>query len=191
MYRRNYTKESIDNAVIDEVKRRKHIIHGAKSANLQMPEPFQRQTKDWDVWARSPREAQDKMEDYLDKVAGYDAFAETSIPLSGSNETVYRVVDRLTGHEVVDFVKTPKDAKYKLINGVRYETLDYAKKIYQNIIRNPEINYQRKMKSRRDLERILAFEASLKKGERKPTREVRDMRVPYPFMIEIKPIGVW
>ena len=174
--------EDLEPVILGQTKRRRNVVHGGKAIMKQLPPEFGRPTRDYDLWSRKPKEHAFELQALLDKKTGGDNFYDASIPLSGSNETVYRVVSRLDGKEVADFMKMPGKTKglYKVIGGVRYETLEHAKEVYRSILNNPELRH-RHSKSARDLDRILAFERSLKKGE--PIRNVQS-----PFaMFQVKP----
>ena len=176
--------EELEPTILGHTKKRRNVVHGCKSVNKQVGPAFSRPTRDWDLWSRRPKEHAFELQGLLDKQTGGDNFYDSSIPLTGTNETVYRVISRLDGKEVADFMRMPSKTKglYKVIGGVRYETLDHAKRVYREILNNPQLRH-RHGKTVRDLERILAFEKSLKKGE--------PVEVRYPFMIQIKQYRSW
>lgn len=183
-YPRPKKDDKVDETIIKHTKKHSNTIHGAKAVNIHLPEELRRPTSDWDIWSNKPQQHQDSLEKDLDKMAGYDAFHKSEIELSGSAQgMVYRVVSNFDGKEVADFMKTPKGAKYKRVSGVRYETLEHAKKVYKEILNDPYMNYQRKQKTQRDLERILAFERKLGKGQ-----DIRESEVPTMFtLVRFKP----
>jgi len=143
------------------------VIHGGKSLNKQLPQHLHRRSNDYDMWAKKPQERMDKMEDSLDKAVGADMFYEESIPMAGSNKRVYRVMSRITNDAVVDYINAPnKKGYYKIMGGVKWETLDHAKKIYRKILNDPTTGKERKRKSQVDLNRILQFEGKLKQANK-------------------------
>jgi len=172
--------DELDKTVLKHTKKHKNVIHGRKSLNTQMPKPFHRQTSDWDIFSKTPKAHMESLDDRLDEAVGYDAFKEATIQLMDSNQTVYRVVSRRTGEEVADFMLTPPGLKYKLISGVRYETLEHAKMVYRRILANPRLR-DRWVKSRGDLNDIIAFERQLKNGEKKTSHTISDVRIPREF----------
>jgi len=111
------------------------------------------------------------MEDVLDQAAGRDLFYEVTIPLTGSTKKVYRVMSRVTGESVVDFMTLPTKKKkfYKLVSGIRWETLEHAKGVYKKILKDPKFNF-RWNKAREDLRRIEAFQRSLERTNQQPNR---------------------
>lgn len=155
-------KSLVDSAILGFAKKRQQAFHGCKAVNVHVSPQFRRPTYDFDAWARKPRQSMDKMEDRLDKLVGCDMFHEETMPLQGQpDKFVYRVVG--PDGEVVDYMLPPKGAKASRVKGVKYETLAHAKKVYQRLLADPTIGMQRKQKSRRDLNRILAYEESIRK----------------------------
>ena len=177
--------KKIENEILKFTKRKKHIIHGARALNKQLPEHLRRETYDYDLWAKKPREAMDKLEDALDNAYGGDYFYEDAIPLADNPKVmVYRVISRLDGREVADFIKTPKGKKlYKVIGGIRWETLANAKKAYKRILSNPE-NMHRWAKAQDDLARIEKFERELQRK-----KEINENTIPFSSVF-VKPIMV-
>jgi len=177
--------KKVEDTILKFTKRKKHIIHGARAINKHLPEHLQRPTYDYDLWAKKPRQAMDKLEDKLDEAYGGDYFYEETIPLADDPRVmVYRVISRIDGKEVADFIKTPKGKKlYKVIGGVRWETLNHAKKAYKKILSNPE-NMHRWAKAQDDLRRIERFERELQKK-----RDIREDTIPFSSVF-VKPIMV-
>ena len=175
---------NIDDFVLNTTKKKRYTVHGARALNKQLPPTLQRPTKDWDLWARNPQQAMDKMEDQLDVASGGDNYYEQVVPLIGSQagEMVYRVISRITGEPVVDFMKTPNHKNlYKIISGIRWETLEHAKLMYQKILSNPACMH-RWAKARGDLRRIEAFERQL--GKEQSNIQINNI----PGMFKITPI---
>jgi len=140
------------------------VIHGARALNKQLPPKYRRPTKDWDTWAKKPKVRMDKIEDRLDFLVKCDMFYEKQISvdetITGKKGKVYQVYSRLTGEPVVEYMKVPKGkGYYKVIGGIRWQTLDHAKMIYKSILQEQNKKH-RWAKTRRDLNRIEAFERS-------------------------------
>jgi len=157
-------KKQVEDTVIKYAKKHEQIVHGSFALKQQLGQ-FAREPHDIDVMAYKPAYSQDKMEDKLDILAGYDAFAEVTIPIIGTEgEYVYKVVKKVYGPDidVVDYFKMKKGIKTKTIKGVRYEHWKYAKRVLENIVRNPELRHRHR-KAREDLNRILAYEESTRR----------------------------
>jgi len=159
----------IDLTIKQFAKSKQHIIgiHGARAMNKWLPPDLDRTTGDWDMWAKNPDRAQDKLEDKLDAVFKSDKFYEEDIPITfaGTNKKgkVCAIKSKLTKETVAEFVEFPKGSKiFKMVKGIRWETLNHMKKIHQAILKDPKAKH-RWAKSRRDLNRILEFERRKKR----------------------------
>jgi len=147
------------------IKKHRNIVHGRKALNKQLPPKYRRPTFDWDLFSKHPKKDADKLQEYMDKFVGWDRFYMESKPITGRKDKLYRVVDRLTGGEVADFMKTPRAKNlYVVISGIRYETLERAKRVYKKILSDPKYQH-RWAKARYDLQTIEEFERELKKGK--------------------------
>ena len=144
------------------IKSRKNIIHGRKALNRQMPQRYWRETKDWDLFSNSIKKDSDKLQKFLDKKVGSDRFYAKKTPLADSKRKVWKVIDRDNEQEVADFMSTPKSKNlYTTIDGLRFEKLQKAKKIYKKILNNPKLAH-RHAKAMYDLNSIEAYERELK-----------------------------
>lgn len=154
---------------------KKTVIHGARALNYNMRSVphLQRKTNDWDMWHKRPERAMDIMEDRLDQLAQCDLFYEDSSMSYKSSHTgesgkIYAVKSKLTGDSVVEFIRTPKyvnKKSYNIIKGIRWESIENAKRVYKQILADPKqkTNYKRLQKSKRDLRRITAFEKAMRR----------------------------
>jgi hypothetical protein len=158
-------KDLVDSIILKKIKRKPYIVHGAQTLNKQLPPQLHRPTNDWDLWSKTPIESIKKFENKLDNAAKADAFYITTLPLTGSKETVYRVISKITGEPVVDIMKKPNEENiYTIIDQIKWQTLDHAKEAYKRILNNPVLRH-RWAKSKLDLNRILEFERTINKGE--------------------------
>lgn len=172
---KKYDKKKIEKVIVGKTKKKKHIIHGARAVNKQVSKKFRRKTGDYDLWAGWAESQMDQLEDELDAAVGCDMFYERVLTmpdsLTGRNKEVFQVVSRKTDESVADYTHRPGGASYVKIGGLRYETLKHAKKTKKAILRdarwNPMLTQKRIDKTRRDLNRILAFERSKKKKSKK------------------------
>lgn len=92
-----------------------------------------------------------------------DRFYVQEVPLAGSKETVYRVMDRITKDSAADFMKIPKgygSKDYKKIRDMKVESLDKAEKILLSILKDPKLKH-RWEKTRIDLNHIRTYKKSL------------------------------
>lgn len=117
-------------------------VHGGRAINQQIGSPHLRtQTRDYDVYSYKPRRSAADTEKYLDEKFGYDAFDVQK----GKRPGVFKVKSKATGETYVDFVQQEKKIPYKLINGIRYATLDYHKKHAQKTLREGTATHRKQM----------------------------------------------
>jgi len=157
------TKEETEAAILKRAKTHNQIIHGSTALKAQIGE-YAREPHDIDIITHNPRHHMDKMEDHLDAMAGCDAYDEVIMPIVGTKgEYVYKVVKRVFGPDIdiVDYFNMKKGIKVKKIKGIRYEHWQYAKRILQGIVLNPDLRHRHR-KAIEDLRRIEAYERSLK-----------------------------
>ena len=148
----------IENSILRTTKQKRWTIHGGHAIMKQLPPHLRRETDDYDLWARGPQKASGVMHDVLEKKERGEQFSQSKMKIGGNKSMyVYRVVDNETGQVVADFMSHPAGNVYVVIKGVRYETLDHAKKKYKMILANPELR-QRHAKAQGDLQRIEQFE---------------------------------
>ena len=132
----------------------KAFLDDLKAMNIQIPYQFRRPTYDWDVYSHSAFKDADKIEDLLDNIFHRDIFYTISVPLSENpKKKVYRVINRLTGKSVADFVYRKDMPPYIVVDSIRYASLLYLKKKLEKILKNPNMKH-RWIKARADLERI-------------------------------------
>ena len=134
------------------------IIHGARSINAQVPKRYQRKTGDWDLKSKKPDWVQDKIEDDIDRLMGYDAVQEEDMKITGSNAKLRRLNSAFDKDGVADIMpfgagKHP----YKGVKGVRYSTLAYEKAKKEKMLSDYKFKY-RWAKAKYDLERIKRFQ---------------------------------
>lgn len=152
-------EKRISKIIVNTVKQKKWIIHGGHAIMTQLPKHLRRETEDYDIWSRGPQRSSTYLHGVLERREPGEQFSQTKMKIGGhKNLYVYRVIDRVSGKVVADFMSTPSGKNlYVVIKGVRYETLAHAKKKYKEILANPELR-QRHSKAKGDLQRIEQFE---------------------------------
>ena len=168
----------IEETILKQAKKKKHIVHGCRAVNKQLPPEYHRRTRDWDFFSKTPKASSLALEKKIEEAIGYDKYNQDVLEALGTRENVYRIVSKDTGEEIADFMKTPNDKNlYVTISGIRWETLEHAKMAYRRILSNP-IYQQRWGKARQDLHRIEAFEQRIGKKQK-----IRKSDVPEPFVM--------
>lgn len=158
--------------VIKQTKRKGNILHGAFSANMQMPAEFHRPTHDIDVWSMKPSSHAKEIENEIDRCAGCDIahVEETKVlkkqdmhtllppsqrPLEDEDEIKFKrftVVTKPRNDVDVDYSIPPDDRPLKKtrVNGVWHESLEGAYERAQSIRYRP----MRAGRAAQDIKRI-------------------------------------
>ena len=68
------TNQDVINAIRNMAQRKKQIIHGARSVNIQLPKTLRRKTKDYDVYTKKPEQSARELAEQLNKKFGKDKF---------------------------------------------------------------------------------------------------------------------
>lgn len=166
-------KSNIRNIILENVGE-DEIIYGASAINKYLPLKLRIYTEDYDIFAINPYAEARQVERALDKYFGGNYFQVKPAEHKGT----FRVVSKIDGKVYADYTLTPKKIPYKIINGKRYITLDYAKKDKLRMLRNPKAKFRRS-KDKDSLNRMNLAKSfkpkywgdfDLPKGFRRPSR---------------------
>ena len=160
-----YTKKKEIRKIILSDVDNNEIIYGQSAINKQLPRKLRVYTEDYDIFSTNPRQEARQVERALDKYFGGNYFKVKPAIHKGT----FRVVSLIDGKVYADYTKLRSPVPYRIINGKKYITLDYAKKDKLKILRNPKAKYRHK-KDRDALNRIRLGE-KLKKT-RKPKKRI-------------------
>lgn len=162
---KNRSKE--DKVILNQIKKKKLILFGARSLNRQLPKFLNKSTKDYDiiVTTRDPKQVAKRIERKLDRKFRSNLF----IVEKGKADGVYKV-KRILGKEgIVDVVKSKDKVPFVKRRGVRVSTLAFEKAKIRESLANPDAKF-RHDKDRERRERIKIFESSRKKGKKRFTK---------------------
>lgn len=146
------------------LKKKKHIVHGARALNVHLPSHLDRHTEDWDVFSKTPKKTAKKVERRLDKAFGGDYFYTEPAQHKGT----HKIRSHVTKRTVADYTKPEKKVPYITKKGIRYTTLSYFKKHIKGTLRDPASRY-RHDKDREVLQRIKI--AQKRKGRKMPKKK--------------------
>ena len=145
-----YKKRKAINILIKNQAREKgSILYGGKALNLQLNPILRRPSDDFDIYSKTPRKSADKIERRLDKRIGTDMFFVKPAIHPGT----WKVMNRTTGREVVDYSKLPNGVETKKIDGIQVASLAFIKKERRRILRDPQSKFRHK-KDRDAIQRI-------------------------------------
>ena len=152
-----FTKAKRKDIIIDEAKKNKHIIYGARAIQKHLG-TISRPTEDFDIFSSNPKKSANRTEKRFDSLFGFNYHYVKK----GMNPGTWKVKslgpDFKKGtpddEGIVDYTKIPKPPpRFKMFGGVRYRILKEevkGKKATQN---DPEFAF-RKEKDKKDLEII-------------------------------------
>ena len=144
-------------SIVKKFIKKDHIMYGGRAIDSQVLPGFRTQSKDFDIYSKTPKEDALKLEKELDRIAGADIFTTEKAKFPKTTK-----VKDFRGETVADFTEIPKKIKTKILVGTNVETLTSMKPTIQKSIRMPKNAYRRE-KDRDNLNRIKLME-KLKKS---------------------------
>lgn len=115
-------KKIIKRVILSHTQRHE-VIHGQKAVNKQLPKHLHRDTRDYDIFSRSPKRDAKETEKALDKRFGFNAFKT----VRGVHKGTYKVKSRVDGETYADYTRPERKIPRKRIDGKNYATLNYFK----------------------------------------------------------------
>ena len=146
--------------VLGTAKKQKHIVYGRQAMNVQLPGFLKAYTKDYDIYSKNPKKSANVMQARLDRevACGEDVFFMKAAQHKGTYRVMNKGPDRRKNteddYEVVDYTKSSQRVPYRVIDGVRYESLGSIERGKKKILKDPESSYRHE-KDRGDLQRIV------------------------------------
>ncbi len=176
-------KKKIAEVIIDHVRKKKHIIFGARSLNAHFPKFLDKPTVDYDILTEkgNPKKIARRLERKLDKRFGGNFFVVEAARHPGT----YKVKKILGKEGIIDISKSEKKVPTKTIRGVRYSKLSFEKQKIKQSLADPESKYRHE-KDRERLARIKIFESLKKKRIRRKKPVSKSFRT-FPIQFKINP----
>ena len=149
-------KGIVANEVKKFIKDSKSIVYGVRSINAQA-NILTRDTKDWDVYSKTPKKTANKLQRKLDNVVGGDYYYAKPAVHKGTWK-VKSIGDDLKkdtfdDEEIADFSIPEKKVKFIVKDGIRYRILKEEIKAKKNSLKDKEMKFRHE-KDRGDLNRI-------------------------------------
>ena len=130
-------EQNIKNAILDMAQKKRQVVYGQQSVNIQLPKRLQRKTKDFDVLTKKPKEMAEKLVSKLNK-----EFGEGEFKVEPAKYGKTFKVKSKEGKTVADYTSTTKKPKTKGVLGVRYAEMDYQKKKLKKILKDEEYKFR-------------------------------------------------
>ena len=124
------SKQDITNAILELASKRKQVIYGAQSTNIQLPRHLRSKTRDYDILTKKAEQSAKELVKKLNKEYGNEFKVVQAI-----HKKTFKVKDK-KGKTIADYTQTTKKPKSKLILGVRYAELEYQKKKAKKILKD-------------------------------------------------------
>jgi hypothetical protein len=141
-------EQEVRNVVLDLAQKRRQVIYGQQSVNIQLPPKFRRETKDYDILTKRPKKMAEELAKRLNLKYGE---GEYKVEPAKYGKT-FKVKSK-EGKTIADYTLTTKKPKTKEVWGVRYAQLPYQEKKLKRILKD-EMSQFRHDKDRDTLEKI-------------------------------------
>lgn len=154
-----FNQWKVKGLVLNTARKKKQVVYGRQAMNVQLPGFLKAHTQDYDIYSKKPKQAAHMMQLKLDKnvAMGRDVYFSRPAQHPGTYKVMHKGDDRKKNteddREVADYTKMPKKQPYRVINGIRYETLGSISRGKKRILKDPESAYRHE-KDRGDLQRI-------------------------------------
>lgn len=144
----------IGSTIWDNIRNKGNILYGARATNIYLPPHLDADTRDFDIYSKTPKKSAKELERELDRKFGGDYFEVKPAEHKGT----FKVVSKVTGSGVADFTKQEKGVAYKIsLDRIRYANLQHIKKKLMAILKDPSKKF-RHQKDRETLQRIKVYE---------------------------------
>ena len=146
--------------IVNRARKKGDIIFGARAIQKQIGLGARR-TEDFDIFTKNSKQSAKEVETNIDKLTRGDNFFVKKGRNPGTFKVKWIGKDGIRGNAddktVVDFTKFPKPLpKTKLINGVKYRTLEEEAKAKLRLVKKKQFAFRR-AKDLEDLKRIMRF----------------------------------
>ncbi len=139
--KKNFLKnrEDVKRIILNEVRKEKAIIFGARSVNKQVPKFLREKTEDYDILSdKDPKRLAKRIERNLDKRFGGN-FYEVKAAI---HEGTHKVNNRFTGKGVADVSKREGKVPFIKRKGVKFAKLSFQEKKIRESLANPEAKFR-------------------------------------------------
>lgn len=154
-------KEKLKKATLNQAKKEKSVVYGARSIEAQVPGIFFRNTQDYDILSKKPKKSARVTKNNYNKIVSSNQFYTKQAMHKGTYKVMDKGMDFRKGTRddfgVVDYTSIPKPApRIKIINGVRYRALSQEKKAKQKALKDKLFKFRHE-KDRADYNSIVRY----------------------------------
>ena len=152
-------QDAIGRVILNMARKRKQTIYGARSIKAQN-NMFGRETQDYDVFDKNPKQVAKLIQKELDQSVGFDYFYHKEAKHKGTWKVKGRGVDMRKNTEddesIADYSKPDGKVPFVLIDGIRYRVLKKELERKRAVAKDPEYKFRHE-KDRDDINRIKGF----------------------------------
>jgi len=130
-------EQDIKNVILNIAQKERQVVYGQQSVNIQLPLRLRRETKDFDILTKKPKQSAEKLVRKLNKIYGEGEFKVE--PAKYGKTFKVKSKEEKT---IADYTLTTKKPKTKGVLGVRYANLNYQKKKLKKILKDEEYKFR-------------------------------------------------
>ncbi len=164
-YRDKGRDNKIKKVILKNVRKKQHIVHGARALNEFFPPFLDRSTQDYDIFSSTPKRTAEKVEKRLDRRFGGDFFRIEPAKFAGT----VKVKSNVTEQTIADYTKPKRKIPNTKRRGIKYANFTHFKRRINESLKDPKNSF-RHDKDRETLRRIKLTE-KLRTKKRKRSRE--------------------
>ncbi len=161
-------KKQVSKIILNQIRKEKGIIFGARSVNKQVPKHLRSHTEDFDVLVEgNPKTLAKRIERKLDKKFGGNFYSVKDAQHEGTKT----VKNNLSGKGVADISKREEKVGFVKRKGVRFAKLSFQEKKIRQSLADPKSKFRhQKDKFSRDRIKLSRIK---KKKKKKPIRKFK------------------
>ncbi|MFO7888282.1 MAG: hypothetical protein R6U59_08185 [Eubacteriales bacterium] len=151
----DYLRPTPKSIILEIASKKGQVVYGQQSINQQLPPYLRRETKDYDILTKKPKQEADMLAYRLNRIYGNKYKVKPA-----KHRGTYKVKDIDTGETIADYTSPRRPPKSKNLLGVKYADTDYAKRKIKKILKDDKSKY-RWEKDKDVLERIKKVEKKI------------------------------
>ena len=129
-------EQDIKNVILNMAQKKNQVVYGQQAVNIQVPHPYKRKTKDYDIYTKQPEKAAKETAEILNKEFKTQKYRVEK----GVHKGTYKV--KFDKKVIADYTGTTKKPTSKKVLGVSYANLKYQKGRLKNILKQKELEYR-------------------------------------------------
>ena len=141
--------------LLNLIAQKRKVIYGARAINEQLPYSLRKETGDYDIYTKKPRQIAEELVEKLNKEYRRELF----VVIPAKYHKTFKVKDIETGETFADFTGTTKKPESINVMGVRYAKLNYHEKKIKKTLKDMSSAFRHE----KDIETLQRIKQSKKK----------------------------